>query len=175
MPTVTDPQQTVNGDVKSSGIPTGNGKLPVERIGQVAAEPVRDPAGRAGDVRENSPGRILPAVQLADNARLPAAFMALARSSAEPDKALPLTSNKALQAIEDGFYQDLAVQASDSNQVDGTEGPAVVIGPGPILEDASARANELYRSLFGNDAYNRHAMDSAKEVLLPSETEGVGN
>ena len=77
----------------------------------------------------------------------------------------------AMQGIVDRFYQDLAAGVRQQNAADASSGQisadgedTVVVNPGPIVEAARARANETYRTLFGDDAYNRLTMNTALEV-----------
>ena len=121
----------------------------------------------------NQHKRRLPAVQLAGNAKFPAVFMARVLPVADGDDAVNPAVKAAHEAISGKFYQDLAVNSTpvDPADDDGT----VVIGSGPVLEGASAHADEQFRSLFGNEAYNRHAMDSAREVMLSPDSGTSGN
>ncbi len=115
----------------------------------------------------------LPAIQLAENSKLPAAIMALG----SPSQLTTPTVEVACRAMADAFYLDLAQKvggksATDDSPVDSMqEEPTTVINPGPDLDEAIYRSNELYRTLFGNDAYNGHSMNSAIEVMLPSDTD----
>ena len=60
---------------------------------------------------------------------------------------------------------------------DATTPPAVrpvdttttVITPGESVDEACNRADEQYRTLFGEAAYNRQGMNSAIEVRLPED------
>jgi len=83
----------------------------------------------------------------------------------------------ALQHVADAFYQDLATKAqarlanqeSPGGQLvqapDG--GETLIIQPGPDVEHARQRANELFRALFGDDRYNQFTMQSAMELSVP--------
>jgi len=51
-----------------------------------------------------------------------------------------------------------------STDPDGT----LVIKPGDVPDDITDRADEQFRSLFGNDAFNRRSMEAAVEVSLPA-------
>jgi len=132
---------------------------------------------------------ILPrGLRLSDNVKLPAVILALSDPNRDPEHKLPQPVLDCMQGIVDRFYQDLA--ASAGNQA-GTAGkppgtspdPAapvtaadntVVIEPGPAVDKARARANEMYRALFGDEAYNRLTMNSALEVQLPVEAPASG-
>lgn len=53
------------------------------------------------------------------------------------------------------------------------EPDTVVIEPGPDADDARRRADEAFRALFGNAAYNQHAIDSGIEVHLTPLSESA--
>ena len=74
--------------------------------------------------------------------------------------------------IVDGFYADLFQQlVSDAEppeiEIDPETGEeTVVIPPGYGDDSARQRANELYRTLFGQDAYNSKLLAAALESRL---------
>ena len=122
-----------------------------------------------------------PAVQLAWNVRLPAAIMDSGRRRTENPGAVPTPADEAVRGIETTFYQNVAAtvpevanppEAAPINGTDNGES-TTVITPGPEVEQARNNANELYRALFGDAAYNRQTMDSAIEVQLP-ENQDIG-
>lgn len=113
-------------------------------------------------------------IQLAESVKLPAAVMALA----DPGfRNLTPQQNAALQAVVDTFYQDLAASTETrlaNNDLTGgklvvsPEGEeTVVVQPGPDVDKARQRANEVFRALFGDDRYNQVTMQSAMEAMLP--------
>jgi len=124
------------------------------------------------------------AIQLAEDVRLPAAFMA----QSEPEMAdLAITTEvvaAANLAITDSFYQQLAAgvaaqpapaaqpEANRSGMIPVTPTPGTedttVIPPGPEVASARESADELYRALFGDEAYGRMTLHSALEVRLPA-------
>lgn len=117
-------------------------------------------------------------VRLADNVRLPAVILALSDSARDPNHKVPAPVAAAMQSIVDTFYQDLAASVRDgaiagkTTAAESADGAAtapgsedtVVIQPGPAVDQARARANETYRTLFGDEAYNRLTMNTALEV-----------
>ena len=117
-------------------------------------------------------------VRLADNVRLPAVILALSDSARDPNHKVPAPVAAAMQSIVDTFYQDLAAsvregiiagnptagQSADGVAIAPGSEDTVVIQPGPAVDQARARANETYRTLFGDDAYNRLTMNTALEV-----------
>jgi hypothetical protein len=125
------------------------------------------------------------AIQLAENVRLPAAFMA----QSEPEMAALTISTNAVAAanlaITDSFYQQLAAgvaaqpapaahpEANRSGMMPVTPTPGTedttVIPPGPEVASARESADELYRALFGDEAYGRMTLHSALEVRLPAD------
>ena len=120
-------------------------------------------------------------------------ILALGDPNRDPEHKTPAPVAAAMQGIVDRFYQELAASVQDQNpagtkpsshaaDVSGTEkasGPpadasgtgvggeenTVVIKPGPAVDQARARANETYRALFGDEAYNRMIMNAAIEVM----------
>jgi type IV secretory pathway VirJ component len=93
-----------------------------------------------------------PGLQLSPAVPLPAAAIA------QSDPALLTAAATALrEQITTQFYQDLAASF----------GPNATIQPGPAVTAALARANESYRSFFGDAAYQKQLLNSALEVRLP--------
>ena len=120
------------------------------------------------------------AVRLAAAVRLPAAIMA----QGDPEPTLHRNSKATMaanQAISDSFYGDLLSDTNNAHQQDGNDpdaGPEddeIVIPPGLEVRRATHRADEAYRTMFGDAAYNRQSMMSALEVLLPEESADSGN
>lgn len=126
-------------------------------------------------------------VRLGPDVKLPAASFAKLEPSIHPQMPVSPTVLAANQEIENDFYRELAGRAArtpaqaDSPAAEGAkpepapddgseQNPTVVIGPGQQVEAALDRANEIYRSLFGNDAYNRRTIESSIEVSLPESS-----
>lgn len=126
-------------------------------------------------------------VRLADDVKLPAVILALGLAlgnpNRDPEHKTPAPIAAAMQGIVDRFYQELATSvrdqspagsqaSSDAADASGTgvggEENTVVIKPGPAVDQARARANETYRTLFGDEAYNRMVMNAAMEVMSPA-------
>ena len=51
----------------------------------------------------------------------------------------------------------------------GEEGPTLIVSNRPEVESARQHADERFRALFGNDAYNRMVMQSLIESRLPDQ------
>lgn len=115
----------------------------------------------------NSPGR---GIQLAANVRLPAAIMALGSREMNVPGHPPTPADDAAREIENTFYQELAATAGEPPDKPLEADATTVISPGREVETARARADEIYRSLFGDEAYNRQSMTSAIEVQLPEDS-----
>lgn len=113
-------------------------------------------------------------IQLAGDVRLPAAIMALAelaKPSAEP---IPPAVVAAQREIVAKFYQEVAASVPPPNISPGVaeiseeiQTTTVVIPPSESVDAARHRADEQYRTLFGDAAYNRQGIGSAIEVRLP--------
>jgi hypothetical protein len=115
-------------------------------------------------------------IRLGSDVRLPAAAMPI-------DFEMSPVAEKVLRTIVEDYYRDLAnsvavdvesVRNGDSNEgivVETTEDgeKTVIVGNGGIAEEARKRADQRFKSLFGNAAYNRLTMHSALERMLPVE------
>jgi hypothetical protein len=131
----------------------------------------------------NTQGR---AVQLAANVRLPAALMDLAETAVDNRISVSPAADAAKRDIATAFYQRLASDATagpawrqpspadrpDAAAPEAGTADTGMIEPGPVADNASTLANESYRALFGDDAYNRQTMNSAIEVRLPVDSGG---
>lgn len=127
----------------------------------------------SGGIPSFSPQRKSPtppsrAIRLGNDVRLPAALMhQTSVTTATPEIAA------ASRGIIDSFYQELSAVSSagqaDSSKVeeDGTR----IIPAGIDADKARNRADEAYRALHGNEAFNRHSLQSALEVRLPVVSE----
>jgi hypothetical protein len=119
----------------------------------------------------------LPAVQLSASARLPAVILAQFDSDAGDCQPTTPETTAASDALEASFYLNLAERvAADSQDNIASAGSdaqllageaTAVIEPGPVLDAATATANERFRALFGQNAYNRRSIASALEVTSP--------
>lgn len=103
-----------------------------------------------------------PAVQLADDVRLPAALI--------PDAGANLTPAVTAATAEIGntFYRDLQVTAN--NETSNQEADTATISNDPNTEQALIRADEQYRALFGDEDFNRKTAESHIEVNLPTDS-----
>lgn len=116
-------------------------------------------------------------IRLADNVQLPAVIIALSNPNRDPNHKIPAPVAAAMQSIVDTFYQALTAAA----QAQAAAGKAAtapggdntaVIQPGPAVDQARARANQAYRALFGDEAYNQLTLNAALEVKLPVAAAG---
>lgn len=123
----------------------------------------------------SQPESVPKGIQLADNVKLPAVILAITavRNDTETKISAPVAA--AMRGIVDTFYRDLADRADPvgsgnspeaSSTGDGT-GDTIVIHPGPAVEKARKRANETYRALFGDVAYDQMTMRALMEAQLP--------
>jgi hypothetical protein len=138
------------------------------------------------------------AIQLSDYVQLPAALMPQNGPETDAELTVPAAVVAANREIANTFYQKIAaspiarpatgekpvdahpvtpvtVSANDSptpssDSPTPSGGDTTVIPPGPDVEQAREIANETYRTLFGDEAYNRQTMNSAIEVHLPANT-----
>lgn len=114
-------------------------------------------------------------IQLAENVRLPAAVMALAEIAKPTAEPVPPAVAAAQRKIVEKFYQEIAAEMSPHNispKPELVEATTVVISPSKTVDDARHRADEQYRALFGDAAYNRQGIRSAIEVRLPQDPGG---
>ena len=112
------------------------------------------------------------AFRLGSDVRLPAALMHQAMATATT----PAIAT-ASQGIIDSFYQEISTHARDGmaeeqvNSPQATNDDTRIVPAGPDADKARGRADETYRALYGNEAYNRHSINSALEVRLPELSE----
>jgi hypothetical protein len=80
-----------------------------------------------------------------------------------------------MQEIVNTFYRDLSnhadhVEVGNSPQVSNAQFTAedtTMIHPGPAEQTAREKANQTYRALFGDSAYNQMTMTAVMEVQIP--------
>jgi hypothetical protein len=113
---------------------------------------------------ENIP---LPAVRLAPDVQLPAVILAIHKEQNDPNNQKPQPIKDAMNAIVDRFYEDLAKAAAAGEHASIDDDGTHVIGKGPAVDRARNYANEVYRALFGNAAFNQMTMDAVLEAQLP--------
>lgn len=116
-------------------------------------------------------------VRLATNVRLPAAAM-------PNDLKLTEVSRKALQDILDDYYRELALgivpeeEAADPEMNPPQTGRietadngerTLIVTNGPVADAARKRADQRFRALFGNAAYNRITMHAQMELLMSAD------
>ena len=148
----------------------------------VAAEGPPDPVP-SSEILPDGKARIL---QFADNVPMPAAIMALNTAEAE-GKDLPAPIAAALHEIANSYDRELAAfaathsaaaaaAAGENPTVPTADSPtqpeSLLITPGPEVDAIRARANERYRALFGDEAYNRETMNGQMETRRL--VEGIG-
>lgn len=116
-------------------------------------------------------------VRLATNVRLPAAAM-------PNDLKLTEVSRKALQDILDDYYRELALGiVPEEEAVDPEMNPpqtgqietadngerTLIVTNGAVADAARKRADQRFRALFGNAAYNRITMHAQMELLMSAD------
>jgi hypothetical protein len=123
----------------------------------------------------SEPGSPAKSIQLAGDVKLPAVLLAI--NSAEKylsnTAAAPFTAT--MQEIVNTFYRDLSnhadhVEVGNSPQVSNAQFTAedtTMIHPGPAEQTAREKANQTYRALFGDSAYNQMTMTAVMEVQIP--------
>jgi len=119
------------------------------------------------------------AIQLAEDFRFPAAGMAQAieSQSGEPEQSPQVVA--AMQGIIDTFHRALAANTI-TQEPDGAVETVVspdgeetrMIHPEPASLMILNQADEQFRTMFGDDAYNRHCLNSMLEVRLPPQSDG---
>ena len=130
---------------------------------------------RVGGAGGNEMTGELPAVRLADEFPLPAAIVSNYRNG-NRERSSP-QMNRVEEDIAAQFYSEVAHQVAGENgasaveQVEEAEGPTMIVSPNADNARALQRANERYRALFGNEAYNRASMESTKDARLSMHLE----
>lgn len=109
----------------------------------------------------------LPAVRLADDVQLPAVILTLNEEQIDPENKTPQPIKDAMKSIVDKFYTNIAESAAEGDYVSKDPDGTLVVGKGPGVERAREEADQIYRALFGEEAYNRMTMDSLLESQLP--------
>lgn len=132
----------------------------------------KEPAGQPA--RPNGGSRPV-AIRLSNDFQLPASILAAAAHQAESaTKTIPAPIEAVSENLITSFYQSLA---GESSLDDGSE-PVVEIDPGTgeltrVIESnvttdrIRKQSDELYRSLFGDQAYDQFLRQSAIERTLP--------
>lgn len=109
----------------------------------------------------------LPAVRLAHDVPLPAVILTLNEEQIDPENKTPQPIKDAMKSIVDKFYTNLAESAAEGDYVSKDPDGTLVVGKGPGVERAREEADQIYRALFGEEAYNRMTMNSVLESQLP--------
>ncbi len=88
----------------------------------------------------------------------------MARSAVGNGREIPnsLQVEAASEEIVNHFYREISVEASGNAEVD-----TVVVEPDARTAQILRSADQYYRMIFGDEAYNRHTMRSAIDVTLP--------
>ena len=110
------------------------------------------------------------AIQLGENVRLPAAIIATSHLEMEK-KQIPPALAAATKEIENVFYQELAGKLFNNPTTNsggsGAAQPNTVILSEQEVAAARDRADAVFRTLYGDEATNRHGISSMIEVSLP--------
>ena len=132
-------------------------------------EPIAGDALPSPELPNENPASTPPAgIRLADDVQLPAVILAINAVKHDPNSKLPAPVAAAMYAIVDTFYPDLAEASRQAGaEASPDEENTLVIKPGPAVDRARGRADETYRALFGDDAFNRMTLNAALEVRLP--------
>lgn len=125
-----------------------------------------------------APASLPRGIRLAESVKLPAVILAISAAENDPHTKLSAPVAAALHRIVDTFYQNLA---DSVEQVEVIEVPAqiaaetadvvedtIIIQPGAAVELAREQANETYRALFGDAAYDQMTMRALMESHLPA-------
>ena len=175
MPLKNQTSATATMQTKSSSRHAADSQIaaaPSANVGIPVPDQITDPSQTRPETSPVGDQPPLPAIQLADDVRLPAALMPHDTSKESPVVAA------ARAAIGDRFYRELQEIAAKDSVTDpatidsaakdsAAEPTTVVIHQSPATENALKRANEQYRALFGDEAFNRKTMDTQLEVKLP--------
>ncbi len=116
-------------------------------------------------------------IQLAGDVKLPAVVLAINSTEKNPPNTVAEPLTETMQEIVNTFYRDLnghadRVETGRSLGVTNTQVIAediIVIHPGPAEQTAREKANQTYRALFGDSAYNQMTMTAVIEVQIPEE------
>lgn len=145
--------------------PNITGIRPTAGISDISSSPPSSSRESATDAAKRG-------VQLADDVRLPAAIMA----QGVPDATTHNMTSPAAAAnreIVNSFYRELLATADNTpataDPATGGEQTAVV-PPGAGVDNARRHADELYRAMFGDAAFNQQGISSAIEVRLPVDS-----
>jgi hypothetical protein len=158
------------GQLQETSFPRENN---LERDGPLQA----NDGTRVSGAVENETTEALPGVRLADDFPLPAAIVSNYRNG-NRERSSPQLS-RAEEDIAARFYSEVALQVAGTNgtsavePVEEAEGPTIIISPGADSARTLQRANERYRALFGNEAYNQASMESTKDARLSMPLEMV--
>jgi hypothetical protein len=136
-------------------------------------------APKVGLPPEPTPTLLPQGIQLAEDVKLPAVILAINAAERNPQNKMPAPVAAAMHGIVDTFYQELAesvakdvAEKKSETSAETTvaiENDTVLIHPGPAVERARDHANQMYRALFGDAAYNQMTMNAVMESQLPVE------
>ncbi len=148
------------------------GKVPVGTAAHSLSR-IRTADESPKSISPSSPAKSSPGIQLSDEVRLPAVILALNAAENDPGSKVPPPIAAAMRGIVTTFYQDLADSVRETNADGSHTAPSdedtILIKPGPAVERARERANETYRALFGEEAYNQMTLHAALEAQLPTD------
>ncbi len=141
-----------------------NATSPAAKATIPAQDRTASPAPSRPETTATGNQRPLPAIQLADDVRLPAALMPHDNANESP------VITAARTAIGDRFYRTLQEIAAQETAADSTTGAdtTVIIHQSAAADIALKQANEEYRALFGDAAFNQKTIDTHIEVKQPT-------
>lgn len=159
-------------DHAASGAMPSVGRNEASRENPELPSVAENPGGHTHEDAEEVPGL---AVQLSEGFRLPAVIMAQGLASNDGRNEVTQQVKAASDEVVNRFYGEIACEVSDRSVQEealpkdvGMEEDTVVVQPDAGTEQVRRAADELYRTLFGDEAYNRNMIHSAIEVTLPS-------
>lgn len=157
--------------------------IPESHVAKNPDHSADDSLPTSGNASDAEPGSRPKGIQLAETVKLPAVILAINAAENDTQSRIPPPVAAAMRGIVDTFYQDLAdsaekVRTDTAPEASGAESGAedtIVIHPGPAVDRARERANETYRSLFGDSAFDQMTMKALMEAQLPAGPVTGGN
>lgn len=108
-------------------------------------------------------------IQLADDVQLPAAIMAKGDPATDSPQGKSPAAMAANEEIVNAFYRELAERLPHNETSDSQsrpEGETRIVNEGSVVKDARNRADLRFRTLYGDEAFNRQSMNSSMERSL---------
>lgn len=154
-------------------------KIKSQSVKNSANTATQNIAPKVGLPPEPTPTLLPQGIQLAEDVKLPAVILAINAAERNPQNKMPAPVAAAMHGIVDTFYRELAESVAkdvaekksetSAETTVANENDTVLIHPGPAVERARDHANQMYRALFGDAAYNQMTMNAVMESQLPVE------